>query len=289
MIRIGLNDDEKRSLVERYASEHRIRKVVFFSPTRFRPTFRIDTPHEHVEWSEIIKYVFYYRLLQEVDGATLLVVNECLRSQDRHDLTYNCLRNYLNQTPHQIVFQYLPIIDTVDNLSILVDLDTRSRWRRDRLLPAMLADLDIHVASVDFTLSASPVQTDTKMRSDYARTKRAIINGIGGKDPHTIPRQLHLLAGRAKLSHVSADGCYVGRNNRFGLANLSPYRDIDSSGDRTVFEFCHNAIDFADFLAVSRQSKIAALVSDLRVDTWYFERYRAWLGRVHEAYAILRG
>ena len=70
---------------------------------------------------EIIQYKFYYRLLQEIGKDTLLVVNECLRMQNRYDLTYNCLRLFLQQTPHALVFQYLPIIDTIADFMVLFD------------------------------------------------------------------------------------------------------------------------------------------------------------------------
>jgi hypothetical protein len=31
------------------------------------------------------------------------------------------------------------------------------------------------------------------------------------------------------------------------------------------------------------------LVTELKVDGWYFERFEAWAGRVRDAYATLRG
>ena len=65
-----------------------------------------DHDDEFIEWADIIEYRYYYRLLQEIGSKTLVVVNECLRTQARHDLTYNCMRLFLNQTDHRLIFQY---------------------------------------------------------------------------------------------------------------------------------------------------------------------------------------
>ena len=94
MIRLGLSDDEKRACVARYRSEHGIGKVFILSPARF--VFACEDS-EQIEWAQIIQYRHFYRLLQEIDRSTLVVVNECLRTQNRSDLTYNCIRHFLQQ------------------------------------------------------------------------------------------------------------------------------------------------------------------------------------------------
>lgn len=288
MICLGLTSVEKDAATARYVSANAIRRVIILSPARFR--FECSAPsHEHVEWGEIILYKFYYRLLQEIDKSTLIVINECLRTQNRNDLTYNCIRHFLNQTPHQIVFQYLPIIDSSDDAMILVDFDTRSRWKRDKLRPYLLKDVCIRTREVPLTIDAVRVATDAATQTTYAKAKRELVDGIGLRDPHTIPRTLHLIGGKAKLACVDRESAYVGRNNRFAIPHLKTYREVDAVGPRIVYEWCHNFIDFSDFLTVSRQTEVRALVSDLRVDQWYFDRYQAWLGRVRDAYAILRG
>ena len=61
------------------------------------------------------------------------------------------------------------------------------------------------------------VETNAKLRMAYAQNKRKLIDRIGLKDPHTIPRNLYLMSGKAKLSHVMGERNYIGRNNRFKL------------------------------------------------------------------------
>lgn len=285
MILLGLDTAEKRKRIGRYVAEHGITKTFVLSPERFA-LGPIDGA-EPIEWAEIIQYKFFYRLLQEIDSRTLVVVNECLRTQNRNDLTYNCMRHFLNQTTHQLVFQYLPLIDTFDDFMILFDFDTRSRWKREKFRPELLAECSLEVHDVPIAIEPIAVEADAKTRAAYAKEKRRLVDGIGLKDPHTIPRNLLLMAGKAKVPHVDPTKRYVGRNNRFGLANMETYREATGEGPRVAFEWCHNFGDFCDFLAVSRQHKVPALTSDLKVDAWYLDRYQVWAGRLRDGYAAL--
>lgn len=288
MIAIGLTASDKTARIEHYVAEHGIRRTFVLTPRKFVIAPAVD--HEVIEYEQIIMYRYYYRLLQEIDHDTLIVVNECLRTQNRSDLTYNCIRNFLQQTTHQFVFQYLPIIDTIDDMMILVDFDTRTRWRREAWRPEMRGEIEIAGRLPELRMVPIEVATDEATKARYARDKRKLIDDLGLGDPHTIPRNLHLLSGAAKLAHVDPERRYVGRNNRLKIPTLQPFK-VDAYADPpyTVFEFCHNFIDFAEFLALSRQVEIPVLVSDLKVDRWYFQRYSAWLGRVRDAAAALLG
>ncbi len=289
MIFLGLDDAAKDAEIVRTCAEHGITKVVILSPSKYRRPCSFPA-HEHVEWADVITYVFYYRLLQEIGPSTLVVVNECLRTQNRYELAYNCIRLFLAQTPHVLVFQYLPLIDTFDDFAALFDLDTKSRWKREKIGPSRLGEATIRVAPVPLELRAVEVPTDAKTRAAYTREKRRLIDGIGLKDPHTIPRNLYLMSGRAKMAHVAAARAraYVGRNDRFKLDRFATYKElVYPAAPYTVFELPHAFLDFVDFLALSRQTSLDVLVADLKVDRWYFERYQAWAARLREAYAAL--
>ena len=287
MICIGLTDKQKDEEIARYCAEHTIRKVVIFSPSKFR-FVSSESGSEHIEYDAIITYKVYYRLLQETDDSTLLVINECLRTQNRNDLTFNCVRHYLNQTPHQLIFQYLPIIDTPEDFATLFDFDTRSRWKRVSFTNLPLREAKIRVAPVPLELRVIDVQTDERTLAYYAIEKRKLIDGIGLKDPHTIPRNLHLISGKAKLLYTKPEASYLGRNDRLKLQNMTTYKESAyPNAPYVVFEFCHNLIDFADFLALSRQTRIDVLVTDLKVDRWYLKRYQDWIGRLREVYTLI--
>ena len=284
MICVGHGAAQKLDVIDRYQREHGIAKTFVLYPKRFP----IDAPgvaeSDCIEWADIIRYRYFYRLLREIDQHTLIVIHECLRTQNRHELTFNCIRHFLQQTEHQIVFQRFPIIDTFDDFMILVDLDTRSRWKRERWNSGMLAELTISVSEKRVALRRVDVPTDAKMRDSYARKKRQLIDDIGLRDPHTIPRNLHLHAGKVKVAMVEPEKLYVGRNQRFKLPNLETYKDARGPANRTVFEFPHRFIDWTDFLAATDTGSLDALVSDLKVDVWYFERFTRWGERLDDAY-----
>src|SRR5690606_28754160 len=110
------------------------------------------------------------------------------------------------------------------------------------------------------------VPTDSKTRESYAREKRKLIDNIGLTDPHTIPRNLHLFAGKATLSVVAEARRYVGRNNRCKLASLETYEEANAPGVRTVFAFRHRFIDISHFLARTNTLELDVLVSNLKIN-----------------------
>lgn len=297
MIYLGVPHQEKASIVNTYCQKHDIKKLVVFSPEKF--VWSPVAAEEVVKYSEIILYKFFYRLLQEIDKKTLVVVNECLRTQNRNDLTYNCLRHYLYQAGHQIIFQYLPVIDTIQDFLILVDFDTKSQWKRDpREHIITHATVDVREVPVAFT--AVMVPTPERLKRVYQKKKENLFTQIGSKDPHTLPRQLHLVAGKEKLSYIlqsqedlfrtrQPNGWYVGRNNRFKVETLQTYREKEFPQiPYTVFEFCHNFIDFSDFISLSQQHHFDVLVADLRVEHWYFNRHEEWGERIRDVYSAIR-
>ncbi len=305
MIHIGLDDDMKRDVVDTYKSKHGIDRVHVLSPARFAPSFAAEhmtdpttqsdgrTPGLFVDWPNLIEYRYYYRLLDQIRPDTLVIVNECLRTTKRHDLTYNCIRAYLARTPHAIVFQYLPILETIEDFMILFDFATHSRWRRESFGPSVpLHESQIHVHHTPIELRAVHVPVTDKTRKTYARDKAKLLAEVRAdpdKDPHLIPRNLLLVSGKDKLAHVHPGQAYVGRNNRFKLGNVATYKDVAGRDPRIVFEPPHGHLDFADFLAVTRQSRIDVLVADTKADHWYFDRFAQWAKKVNDAAAALHG
>jgi hypothetical protein len=286
MIYFGLDNEAKGRVISELAREHSLSRIVMCSPERF--SFALPGPGETVDWPEIIMYRTFYRLLREIDERTLLVINECLRTQNRYDLTYNCIRHYCNRAGMIVVFQWLPLIDTIDDFMTLFDFVTGSRWKREPFDPDLLTETTITGSCRAPKLSAEQVAIDAALRGKYEAEKRSLFSSLGAKDPHTLPRTLHLLPGKAKLLGMWPDRSYVGRNTRFKRNNLVTYRETAyQNGPYTVFEWPHNFIDFADFLCLSGQTDISALTTDLPVDRWYFERYRDWSQRVAYACASL--
>jgi hypothetical protein len=294
MIYLGLDDGDKRAVVECYRAQHDIRRVVAISADEF--PLAIDGA-DPVAYSQVIMYITFYRLLQEIDERTLVVINECLRTQNRYDLTYNCIRNFLNQTGHQLVFQHLPQIDTQEDFMILFDLDTRSRWKRrpfDPFLVAEEARLEIQRLPVAF--ERVDVPTSDATRDKYDREREKMFSTLGKRDPHIIPRNLYLIGGADKRNYISASdlplfsqsaGQWVARNKRLGNDRIVTYDEVQSEQTYGVLELPHRFIDFSDFIRRAGQASSRVLAADLKVDRWYFQRYTDWSERIHETYASL--
>jgi hypothetical protein len=299
MIYLGYATPDKQTIVSDYKAAHAISKTVVISHERFP----LPIPGaDQVGYADVIMYVTLYRLLQEIDANTLVVVNECLRTQNRYDLTYNCIRNYLNQTPHVLVFQALPLIDTPEDFMILFDFATRSRWKRRPFDAGLILDnarVAVQSWPVDFRRIDVPTSAATQRRYEQEREK--LFAQLGAKDPHTLPRNLYLLSGKDKLAWIEnrqpslfdAAGAgphqYVARNKRLGNDKIVTYDNAQPGQIYTVLELPHRFIDFSDFLVTTGQAASDVLVADLKVDHWYFDRYTAWKERIHATYASLRG
>lgn len=185
-------------------------------------------------------YVTFYRLLQEIDDHTLIVLNECLRTQNRYDLSYNCIRNYLNQTTHRLIFQQLPQIDTHEDFMILFDFDTHSRWKRERFdVNLVLDNAEIAMRPLSIRFNRIDVPTSQVTQEKYAVERERLFSKLGAKDPHTLPRNLHLIGGKDKLAYINArsqgqlsffdreqDRWYVARNKRMGSDRVVTYDDV---------------------------------------------------------------
>lgn len=280
---------KKLDIVSAYAKQHSISKVYFLGPKKFWfDSISLDVEHEWIDWPDIIEYGPFYRLCQEIDRSKLVVVNECLRSQNRSCLTFNCIRHFLNQTVHQIIFQYLPIIDGKSDLMALVDFDTRSQWKRQPYSVDVLGKATIRICERVPVFAEAMAEAPANVKAAYQRKKAELIAGIGLKDPHTIPRNLYLMGGKAKLPLLEQGTQYVGRNNRFKLPQFSQYRDEQFPDGCKVFEFCHDHINFNDFLFLSQSTQLKVLTTDLKVDQWYLARYQNWAMEVRNVYADIQ-
>ncbi len=294
---MGCADAEKRERIAAYCAGKAIRSTVVISADAF-PLALEDA--DCVPYSEVIMYRTFYRLLQEIDGATLVVVNECLRNQNRYDLSYNCIRQFLNQTPHVLVFQQLPQIDTCEDFMILFDFATQSRWKRlhfDSELIAANVQVEMHMLPLAFVRVDVPTSAATK--AHYAAERAKAFAALGPRDPHTLPRNLYLLGGKDKAAYIAAasrpslfedsiSSLYVARNRRLKLANVVSYDAVQAGKSYTIVELPHAFADWCDFVHVTDQAQVSVLCCDLKVDHWYFQRYTEWSERIHATYASLR-
>lgn len=290
-IYLGYDDAEKQAIVAAYRAAHAIRQVVVIAPDQFP----LCVPGaDLVRYADVIMYVTFYRLLQAIDSQTLVVLNDCLRTQNRYDLAYNCIRNFLNQTEHQLIFNHLPQIDTCDDFMILFDFDTRSRWKRRPFDAGLIArEARVAVAPRVPTWNWMAVPTAATTRARYVAERERLFATIGNRDPHCIPRQLALLAGSDKRAWIEQrrlplfgdDRAWVARNGRLSRPYITTYERVQPDTAYGIVDLPHRFLAFVDFLTRTRQAQCEVLVSDLPVDAWYAERYQAWSERIHATYA----
>lgn len=292
MIYIGYEDPAKQEIIDAYRSDNDIRRVVVISgdasPLPIPGT-------DQVKYSDVIMYVTFYRLLQEIDRQTLVVINESLRTQNRYDLSYNCIRNYLNQTNHQLIFQWLPQIDEQEDFMILFDFATQSRWKRRKYdIDLILDNAAVFVQPRTPSFGRVAVPTTEATRKAYAKDKAKRFATLGNKDPHTIPRNLYLIGGKDKAAYIDSQAqpslfggrqgqAYVARNQRLKRNNIITYGNVSrEEAPYIALELPHRFIEFSDFLWTTGQRHTDVLVADLKVDEWYFQRYTEWSERIHE-------
>lgn len=305
MIHIGLDDGSKLTVLEQYIREHNINKVYVLSPERLAPAFantKVSHPDEvdgrrgyFIAWPDHIQYRYYYRLIASADERTLLVLNEVLRGHHRTALNYNCVRTFLQTIQHKLVFQHLPIVDSIDEVMTLIDFENQSRWWSEKFSRSMLREVRINIEPAKpLTLEPIRVPVDDRVRAAYEKEKASLLRTVRedyDKDPHLIPRNLVLVSGKAKLPLVDPKRRYVSRNNRFGLDNIETYRnpERDQKLERTLLELPHGFVDMADFIAASRQRHLPVMVADTKAEDWYLSRFQAWVGRVNDAHVALNG
>lgn len=289
MICIGYNYKEKKKIISNYIKKNGVARVYIFAPEDRMLDYQLAVSDiEYITYKNLIEYEYFYRVLEFADKNTLIVLDECLRTKNRNDLTYNCIRHFLNQSGHQLIFQYLPMIDSLDDFMTLFDFDTKSQWKRQKFSKELLKECSLKINPLPLEFVYSETKCSEATIKKYEAEKKKLFENLGLKDPHTIPRNLYLIPGKEKVKLVNFTKKYIGRNNRFKLENIETFKSKIAEGEYIVFEFPHNFIDFTDFLYFSKQTKIEVLTTDSKIDKWYMERYNNWLKDLQNVYSNLR-
>ena len=283
---INIGSYNKTTTIKKYFKANpKITRIYVFYPEKFKPNIEIEgIDIEYIEYKDIIRYVYFYRLLQEIDNNSLLVFNEIMRTQNRYDLTYNCCHHYCNQTPHKIIFETYPFIDQPEDFMILLDLIDKNKYRGNQFSYEYLNEDWINIAPIHHTLETINLSLESKDINKYNKERDKLFDNIGMKDPDTIPRQLHVWAGQYKKKVINQEKQYVARNARFKNDNIKVYKDIKDNGDYTVIDFPHRRIDFNDFLKTTEIKNIKFINSGLKVDQYYINDLRDWINRLEDFY-----
>ncbi len=287
MVIIGLKKLKKQQEIQRYVDEHNIRKTYIFYFKKFKYEYNLkNTEVEYIEYSDIIMYKYFYRLLEEIDGNCLIVCDEIMRTQNRSDLTYNCMHHYINQVDgNVIVFEYLPIIDDKENMMILLDLNTPQKYKGKSFDYNLLQVEDVRIKPVRLKFNWNNISTTDKQKEKYNKKRDNLFDTLGNKDPDTIPRALQLLAGDYKKTCIENDKLYIARNKRHKLDNVFSYNDEIKKGYYIIIDTHYRRLDFIDFLKKSEMTKLDYIATDLSIDNIVMNSLTTWKARLDSIYA----
>lgn len=285
MIRIGLNNRDKQKEIDAYLQANEIKKIYCFYFKKFPVKFNVPIDIEYIEYSDIEMYKFFYRLLEEIDGSSLIVMDGCMRTVNRSELTYNCAHHYLNQTPHKIIFEFFPIIADKNDFMILLDFENKGKYKGKSFDYAFLQSEDIRMKPFRVKLEPINVEVTDKDKERYDKKRDQLFDNLGEKDPETVPRGLQLFAGDLKKKAISPEELYVARNKRFKLVNVKTYDEIAKQGNYIVIDTHYRRLSFNDFLKTTNMTKIKYLSTVLSIDNVIISEFSTWKARLDSIYA----
>lgn len=285
MIRIGLSAREKQKEFDNYLANNEIKKIFCFHYEKFPLTILTSVPIEYFTYADIIEYKPFYHLLEVINSSTLLIFNECMRTQNRSDLTYNCAHHYCNQTPHKLIFEHFPIIENKNDFMILLDFQDKGKYKGKSFDYVFLQNEDVKIKPFKIKLETINVPITDKDRERYEKKKGFLFDSLGEKDPDTIPRNLQLLAGGMKKKVIVSDQLYIARNKRFKLENVLTYNDITGKGDYIIIDTHFRRLDFNDFLKTTGMNKVKYLCTTLPIDNVIATEFMKWKAGLDAIYA----
>lgn len=280
MIIIGMDEEQKQEQIQRYVENHDIKKVIVFSPKKFM----LDLPAlgvaiKQLDWDDIIRWRIFYPLLEEINESYLIVVNELIRNNKRNNLTYNCLRHYLNQCGHQIVFEYFPFIDDKNDFMILHDFDTKSKYRNQKITTEILKEHASEIIIYQHQIDIIPqfIDLPDNALDKYEEKKNELFSELGNnKDPNNVPRALELYCGIWKEKYISNDANYIARNSRFKRDNVTVYKNAGYKQGYIMLDFMHKRIDINDFFRKTQQKEYVFISTGLSIDNVYINQFIEW-------------
>lgn len=285
MIRIGFTKRQKQKTIQNYVAEHNIKKIYCFYYRDFPYRYNVDVDIEYIEYADIEMYKYFYRLLEEIDETSLIVIDELMRTQNRSELIYNCSHHYLNQTPHRIVFEYFPIIEDKEDFMILLNFENKDKFHGKGFDRAYLQTEDVVIYPRRIKLDTIHVDVTDNERKKYEQRKEKLFDNLGNKHPDTIPRDLQLFAGNCKKKAVEEEKIYIARNKRLKLDNVHTYTDYFKSKDYIIIDFHYRRLNFNDFLKFTGMTKVKYLCTPLPVDNVLINEFIKWKARIDAFYA----
>jgi hypothetical protein len=269
MIYLGYDNIEKKRIINNLIIENNFDRIYFISHEKF--ILDIDNI-EIVTYKDIIEYAYYYRIIENTTQKTLIIINELLRDRNRNNLTYNCIRTFLNNTNNVIVFNYFPIIDNREDFCSLFDFATQSNFKYSSFEHLNFSESKIFCKKINIEFNFIYSVLPLFAHENYESLKSDVFKKFTKKDPDIIPRELQILTSKNKEHNIIKNKKYMCRNKRIKQDNIYSYKENLPEGEYTIFDVPFNNIDLIDFLFVSQQEKIDVITSDLKIDIFFKNR-----------------
>lgn len=284
MVYIGKQEDEKKHIIKSALSKSSITKVFILTTT----DIDVDIPVEYevITFKELIQYAYYYRIIEETTKDVMIIINEPLFTSNRSDLTYNCIRIFLNSTKHILTFSYLPILNTAEDFAILLDFDTRSLYKGTKLNDFPIIEANINAIKYDFGFEFNVVETSEEDKLEYNIIRDKIIKQVDkkGQNPDVIPRNIQLSCAKFKKDHLTDYHSWLFRNDRYSLQNSSTFRNIRKFKEHIIFDIPFNNSDLVKFIRQTGQTKITFLISDLPIEQFFKDKMLNFLKELNYVY-----
>lgn len=273
-----IGDWDKQKIISYYVANNNVKKAVIIYSKNLDVKYETGVETRYIELHQVKKHEFHYELLQYVNKYTLIVLDDLLVSQQRYMNEYNCIANFINQTPHRLVFNYLPFIENKDDFMILLDFYNRVKYKGERFDYELFEDFKYFLKPVHLKINFHKVEVGQEDKDKYYEYRDKLFEEIGLNNPQTIPNRLSTMCGDIKYKAVNSMQL-TARNGRY--KNLTTFKD---SAVNTVLEFPTKRQDFVDWLTRTKQTEIDVLTSDLSMDKWYEQDYLNWIERLEEFY-----
>lgn len=286
MILIGMQENEKKAYIKRYLDEHKIKKIIVISGNKFPMNLTgIKIPVQEIDYNETIMYRTFYPFLSEIDKDYLIILNEILYNGVRKNLNYNCIRHYLNQCGHQLIFEYFPFIENKEDFMILYDFDTKSKYIEQKYCIEFLENHADKIKIIEHKIEIEPkyIELPANAIEEYDNRKNDLFKKFEIKgDPDNIPRALEIYCGKWKKKYIEEGKKYIARNARYKKDNVTVYKNAEWYSEYILLDFAHRRRDFNDFLKTTGKHYYIFISTGLSVDVMYVNNFNEWREKYYE-------
>lgn len=183
---IFLGEQNPKAIIEDYLKNNQIERVfIIGDKIDLDSGVRVD----HITYAQTILYKFYYPWLKDITSNCLVVWNNAMRTKNRYDLHYNCIRRYMQQADHRIIFEHFPVREKEEEFMILWDMTLNNPFLKEPYAECDFSQGEIHLGDIRFEVNETPVELDEEELAAYAAEKDRIVGEVK-KDPNIVPRRL---------------------------------------------------------------------------------------------------